>query len=324
MKFTAADLRRMREAREKRIASVKADSKHENREYLITSNLAPKSKIWFPEKNKPEEVMMRIVDFMVTKEQNVGADKPGAFVPFRHFRTHDINRNTFVCPSEYGHDCPLCEYYYAHRNEVSPNDKNSPVIKMRPKKVLLANIFIKLATPGGKVVIAPRVMRCSEFFFMSTFNKKLASEETFAPTKTQEIYGFDDLESGYWMTARFSMAEAVEGSGTKFMQLVDVNLDWKNPSPVDASLYEYITDLDLLIPDAPSTEEINRMMGGSITTTATAVEEDEVVTEAEETPEVEEEVEVEVPIENDEADEVAEPEVPGEEPVDDDFDFELN
>lgn len=313
MKFTAADLRRMREEREQRIAAIKADSKHENREYLLMENLAPKSKVWFPEKDKPEEVMMRIVDFMVTKENNVAADRPGKFTSMRRFKVHSINRNTFVCPNEYGHDCPLCNYYYAHKNDADAKDTSSPVTKAKARRILLFNALFKTPTGNGKTIITPRVVRCSEFFFMNTFGKKLASEETFAPDKAKEIYGFSDLETGYWMTARFGMAEAVAGAGKKFMQLIDVSLDWKNPSPVDDSLYEYITDLDMLIPNSPSDAEVNRIMG---ITTGDIVK----------PPVIEEQADVEEQEHGyHEPDDVDEG-VPGEESVeaDSDFDFDVN
>ena len=81
--FTMADLKRMREQREQRISEVKAEANNESKEYLLQANLAKGSTLWFPKKDKPEEVEMRIVDFMVTKEDNVAGDSVGKFTAMR-------------------------------------------------------------------------------------------------------------------------------------------------------------------------------------------------------------------------------------------------
>ena len=135
--FTMADLKRMREQREQRISEVKAEANNESKEYLIQANLAKGSTLWFPKKDKPEEVEMRIVDFMVTKEDNVAGDPVGKFTAMRHFKVHYLpNKEIVVCPTSYGKPCPLCEYYNDHYDEANANH-NSSIIDLNSLSVII-------------------------------------------------------------------------------------------------------------------------------------------------------------------------------------------
>ena len=260
--FTMADLKRMREQREQRISEVKAEANDESKEYLIQANLAKGSTLWFPKKDKPEEVEMRIVDFMVTKEGNVAGDSVGKFTAMRHFKIHYLpNKEVVVCPTSYGRPCPLCEYYSAHYEEAKANQKH-PANRFKAKKVTMFNAFVKIASPDGKTKTVPRVVRGSSFFLITALNKALNEEVQFNPKKENTIYAYSDLELGYWVGARFGMASAVAGNPNKYMQLMKADLRWKEkPTPIDEKLFGYITDLDALIPDAPSYDTLRKLIG---------------------------------------------------------------
>ncbi len=260
--FTMADLKRMREQREQRISEVKAEANDESKEYLIQANLAKGSTLWFPKKDKPEEVEMRIVDFMVTKEDNVAGDSVGKFTAMRHFKIHYLpNKEVVVCPTSYGRPCPLCEYYSAHYEEAKANQKH-PANRFKAKKVTMFNAFVKIASPDGKTKTVPRVVRGSSFFLITALNKALNEEVQFNPKKENTIYAYSDLELGYWVGARFGMAPAVAGNPNKYMQLMKADLQWKEkPTPIEEKLFGYITDLDALIPDAPSYETLRKVVG---------------------------------------------------------------
>ena len=260
--FTMADLKRMREQREQRISEVKAEANNESKEYLIQANLAKGSTLWFPKKDKPEEVEMRIVDFMVTKEDNVAGDPVGKFTAMRHFKVHYLpNKEIVVCPTSYGKPCPLCEYYNDHYDEAKANQKH-PANRLKAKKITMFNAFVKIASPDGKTKTVPRVVRGSSFFLITALNKALSEEVQFNPTKENTIYAYSDLELGYWVGARFGMASAVAGNSDKYMQLLKADLRWKEkPTPIDEKLFGYITDLDALIPDAPSYDTLRKLIG---------------------------------------------------------------
>lgn len=260
--FTMADLKRMREQREQRISEVKAEANNESKEYLIQANLAKGSTLWFPQKDKPEEVEMRIVDFMVTKEDNVAGDSVGKFTAIRHFKVHYLpNKDVVICPTSYGRPCPLCEYYSAHYEEAKANQKH-PANRFKAKKITMFNAFVKIASPDGKTKTVPRVVRGNSFFLITALNKSLSEEVQFNPKKENTIYAYSDLELGYWVGARFGMASAVAGNPNKYMQLLKAELHWKEkPTPIDEKLFGYITDLDALIPDAPSYDALRKMIG---------------------------------------------------------------
>jgi hypothetical protein len=171
------------------------------------------------------------------------------------------NRQVVICPSEYGRKCPLCEYVHDHYDEIT-KDRKHPASKLKAKKITMFNALFKVAGSDGTTKFVPRVVRGSNFFIMTAINKALTTAEKSNPTKTAEIYNYDDLEEGYWIEAQFADAPAVAGSKDEYMQLVNANLLWKEArKPVPEKVFEYITDLDTLIPDAPSGEFLARAFG---------------------------------------------------------------
>ena len=111
-------------------------------------------------------------------------------------------------------------------------------------------------------MISYTINDCSSFFLITALNKALSEEVQFNPTKENTIYAYSDLELGYWVGARFGMASAVAGNSDKYMQLLKADLRWKEkPTPIDEKLFGYITDLDALIPDAPSYDTLRKLIG---------------------------------------------------------------
>lgn len=258
--FTMADIKRMRESHDARVAAAKAVLTGNFREILNTSTLPKGVKLWWPQNDKPEEAIMRIVDFQTTKAVNAGGTKPGEFSAFRRYKTHNLpDGRTVVCPTTYGKKCPLCETVAAHWDEIK-NDKTnqSPYSKLRPKKMLLFNAVFKTPTESGSVKVVPRVVKCTEFYFIPIFDKALKAEEQFKPKEADKIYSYSDIELGYWFTARFGMAPAVATNpkSKQMMQLLDVKLDLSTSKMLPEQLFDYVADLDLLIPEAPSYEEL--------------------------------------------------------------------
>ena len=242
------------------MAAAKAVLTGNFREILNTNALPKGVKLWWPQNDKPEEAIMRIVDFQTTKAINAGGTKPGEFSAFRRYKTHNLpDGRTVVCPTTYGKKCPLCETVAAHWDEIK-NDKTnqSPYSKLRPKKMLLFNAVFKTPSESGSVKVVPRVVKCTEFYFIPIFDKALKSEEQFKPKEADKIYSYSDIELGYWFTARFGMAPAVATNpkSKQMMQLLDVKLDLSTSKMLPEQLFDYVADLDLLIPEAPSYEEL--------------------------------------------------------------------
>lgn len=258
--FTMADIKRMRESHDARVAAARAALTGNFREILNTNALPKGVKLWFPQNDKPEEVVMRIVDFQTTKAVNAGGSKVGEFSAFRRYKTHNLpDGRTVICPTTYGKKCPLCDTVAAHWDEIK-NDKTnqSPYSKLRPKKMLLFNAIFKVPAENGNTKVVPRVVRCTEFYFAPVFSNALKAEEQFKPKEADQIYSYADIEYGYWFTARFGMAPAVATNpkSKPMMQLLSVTLDLNSSKMLPEQLFEYVTDLDELIPEAPSYEEL--------------------------------------------------------------------
>ena len=146
--FTMADIKRMRESHDARVAAAKAVLTGNFREILNTSTLPKGVKLWWPQNDKPEEAIMRIVDFQTTKAVNAGGTKPGEFSAFRRYKTHNLpDGRTVVCPTTYGKKCPLCETVAAHWDEIK-NDKTVSVQQAQTQKD--ASVQYRLQNPYGK------------------------------------------------------------------------------------------------------------------------------------------------------------------------------
>ena len=108
-----------------------------------------------------------------------------------------------------------------------------------------------------------RVVRGGHF---STYGKILDAVKNtakFNPKRADDIFQFEDLELGYWLQVGFAKAASISGAGgTPFMQIVVCNPMWKEQRvAISEKVWAKVTDLDRLIPQAPTIAEINEMLG---------------------------------------------------------------
>ena len=255
MSFTAKDIANMRAKRAARIAAARAQARGERPELLLTEHLAPKSALWWP--SKTTVIDGRIVDFMVTQENNVGGNVPGDFVGVREIAIHRTpGGKSFVCPRNYGKECRCCDTYHEHYDELK-SDRKHWAHKFKSQKIAIFNMLKK--EENGSVSMV--VVRASRFFSIAKINAKLELQVKLHPDKVDEIYAYSDIEIGYWINMTFSEAAAVDGNKDEYMQIVEVTPNISKPFAIPEKVYPLITDLDKLIPACPSAEEIDEMFG---------------------------------------------------------------
>jgi hypothetical protein len=77
-----------------------------------------------------------------------------------------------------------------------------------------------------------------------------------------KIYNFDDPEEGYWIEVRCNKASISGNDKDAFMQFTKVSLEWQDETePLSEKVYDKLVDLDMLIPEPPSVEELRKCMG---------------------------------------------------------------
>lgn len=311
------DLKALRQNREQRMQKVKQSFESGGyKEVLQIGNLAKGSSIWAPPADKPSEFEMRILQFQVTQPNNVDGDAVGDFATYRSYMVHSgvgASRQPFICPHTFGGKCPVCDYYYSLSQEER---KSKESYKFRARNQVIFNALLKVPGKDGKVGYKVVVYRGGQFGTIDQITAKLAREVRFLreakgqnkegiAKKIDEMYLYSDLELGFWLQIRNEKAAIIVGgksSGVAFPHFVEVIPFHKNKrEPVTEQIIDRITDLDLLIPKAPSLEEINRMMGnaGSDSDVVAGVEHEEIFmasapvsTEPEEVPESEVEEEI--------------------------------
>lgn len=253
-------LERVREQRERRIAANKSAANGEKQSILRLENLAKGSKTWWTK--EPTEIRIRLLPFLVTKEDNVGDNQVGDLVTVRKYAVHFIGERAYICPSTYGLPCPVCDKY----NSFSADEKkakNSPAQRFKAKKYAMFNALMEVPDESGKTKTVMRVVNAGYF---ATWQQILDAVQQTAETNKKhidKINAFDDPEIGYWMEARCNKA-AIAGGGesAKFMQFTNVDLRWKEEvKPLNDKVYEMLTDLDLLIPEPPSAETLRKAIG---------------------------------------------------------------
>lgn len=258
-------LERLRAKRAERLARREAEVNNQGKEYLNVSALPKGVSIWFPQGDKPSEHVMRIVQFEVTDEKNMAGDSVGDFASRRTFKVHYNIGNggqTIICPRSFNKPCPVCEMYEAYPKEERLR-RDSPASKLKPKVVSIFNALFREATEDGKTVLKLRVVRGGDYALTSKLNSTIKEEVELHKKDAEKIYLYDDLEMGYWITARFSKATMTgKGGGDPFMQITRVDLDYKGePKAVSEKILEKIVDLDALIPKSMSYEEIAKLIG---------------------------------------------------------------
>lgn len=264
MGFTKADLERMRSQRKARIANNKAAAAGDYPEYLLEENLAKGSSLWFPK--EPEEVLMRIVPFM-SEEGSPFKSEPGSFHAARIVSLHVINKRRYICPTTFGDSCPYCDRYHAAPKEQKTK-QDHPINRLKASNVILFNALFKVPREGGGTAVKMRVVRGGKFF---TWDKIMAAVDGAAKltkdVKLQErLFLYDDFDEGYFLETGFAKAPAVQGNKKEFMQIISCRpLHKEKPTPIGEkeAITNLITNLDLLVPPAPTHAQLTEWLGSA-------------------------------------------------------------
>jgi hypothetical protein len=259
------DLAALRKNREARLAKNKALANGEGFEILNTSALAKGVKAWWPKDMC--ELLIRVVPFQVTKKDNIGGDAVGDIASFRRFKVHynvGGSDHPEICPTTYGLPCPMCEEYNKYSKEEQKNPK-SLASKFKAKDFSVFNALCQIPQPSGKPQMVMRVVRAGYFASYQKILEQTEVDAQFNKAAADDIYLFDDIELGYWMTVRCAKAVSVKGASQPFMQFVQVNLHWQGEKKVvPQGAYPLISDLDLLIPEAKPYATLVAMMGKTV------------------------------------------------------------
>lgn len=257
-------LERLRAKRAERLARREAEVNNQGKEYLNVGALPKGVTLWFPQGDKPSQAMMRVLQFEVKDEENMGGDSVGDFASRRTFKIHYNVGNgghTIICPRSYNKPCPICETYEAYSKEERTR-RDGTASKLKPKVISVFNALFKEANEEGKTVLKLRVVRGGDFALTSKLNSTIKEEVELNKKDAEKIYLYDDLELGYWINARFAKATMTGKSGDPFMQMTRVDLNYKDePKAVSEKILEKIVDLDALIPKSMPYEEIAKLIG---------------------------------------------------------------
>lgn len=253
-------LERVREQRERRIAANKAAANGEKQSILLLENLAKGSKTWWTK--EPTEIRIRLLPFVVTKENNIGDNQVGDLVTVRKYAVHFIGERAYICPSTYGLPCPVCEKYKTF-SEDEKKAKNSPAQRFKAKRYAMFNALMEVPDESGKTKTVMRVINAGYF---ATWQQILNAVQNTAEVNkkfSDKINAFDDPEIGYWMEALCNKASiAGGGEAAKFMQFTKVDLRWKEDvKPLNDKVFDMLTDLDMLLPEPVSAETLRKAIG---------------------------------------------------------------
>lgn len=304
-------IEKLRAKREQRVAANKAAVNNERVNFLNESALPKSVKLWWAKEGC--EVKFRILPFLVTKTPNMGNNLVDDVANVRIFKVHYLpNNRTIVCPTSYGHKCPLCEKYYSY-SEDERKDRKSPAQRFRAKNRVVFNAVFEIPDESGKNKLVVRVVDAGAFASWDKLMEEIKNEAELKQNAkfADRIYDFDSPDQGYWIEARMNKASISGNDKDAFMQFTRVTLRWKdNAIALPDKVFEMACDLDMLIPDAPSADELKKLIGEDdeeqeTKGVATAVPVAEVDDEADEIPMTYEEPETST----------IEDEIDGEEPV---------
>lgn len=255
-------IEKLRAKRAARLADTRSAAEGNDFEILNTTFLPQGVNLWFPAEQC--QMMMRVVQFEVTQKNNIDNNEIGDYVAARSYSLHRLpgQKKSFICPSTYGKPCPVCERFYTFSKEERGNFKG-PANAFKPRQMVLFNALCKIASEDGTTKTVMRVVRGGHF---STYGKILDAVKNtakFNPKRADDIFQFEDLELGYWLQVGFAKAASISGAGgTPFMQIVVCNPMWTEQRvAISEKVWAKVTDLDRLIPQAPTIAEINEMLG---------------------------------------------------------------
>ena len=255
-------MEKLRADRARRLNANKAEVQGGQREFLLAENLPENNQFWWPKEDT--EVTIRILPFIVTKEDNIAGQAVGQSANVRRIKVHYTPNKQFkICPSTYGLPCPICKKYNSFSKEEKQG-KNSPAAPYKAKEYAIFNALFKVPGKDGKTRLEVRVVKGGSFAGWEHILKEVKGESSIKLNAkyADKINLFDDLEEGYWMDIRCNKESITGGNGssTAFMQFSRINLKWKEKAgniPFEA-IIPRIADLDLVIPPPASSDELMR------------------------------------------------------------------
>lgn len=255
-------MEKLRADRARRLNANKAEVQGGQREFLLAENLPENNQFWWPKEDT--EVTIRILPFIVTKEDNIAGQAVGQSANVRRIKVHSTPNKQFkICPSTYGLPCPICKKYNSFSKEEKQG-KNSPATPYKAKEYAIFNALFKVPGKDGKTRLEVRVVKGGAFAGWEQILKEIKGESSIKLNAkyADKINLFDDLEEGYWMDIRCNKESITGGNGASvaFMQFSRINLKWKEKAgniPFEA-IIPRIADLDLVIPPPASADELIR------------------------------------------------------------------
>lgn len=258
---------RLRAARDQRIAANKAEINNERQEFLLVGNLPKNNEIWWPK--DATEARLRVLPFIVTKKNNIGKQPVGSTATMRRFRVHYLpNGRAVMCLKSFGLDCPACEKFMSF-SEAERKDMNSPAQRFKAKDRAIFNALFSVPSEGGKNKLVMRVVSAPYYSAWQKLSTEIKNEATVQTelknaAAVEKLYMFDDPEEGYWIEVRCNK-DGIPGNNNekaKFMQMTRVDLRWKEDTkPLNDNVFDAIADLDMLLPDPVSANDIRSMFG---------------------------------------------------------------
>lgn len=260
-------IERLREQREKRVAANKAMVNREQKEFLNTEHLPAGVKTWWAKEGGT--FRFRVLPFCVTKVDNCAGEAVDSFGTVRRFKVHYLpNGRVVVCPKSFGRQCPLCETFY-NASEAEQKNRKSAIQQFKPKDRALFNALFDVPGEDGKNKKVLRVVNAGYFASWGKLMDEIKDEAGLKQNaKFQDkIYNYDDPEEGYWIEVRCNRASISGNEKDAFMQFTKISLEWQDETePLSEKVYEKLVDLDLLIPEPPSADELRKFMGIEATT----------------------------------------------------------
>lgn len=267
------NIEKLRAKRAARLAATRSAAEGNDFEILNTAFLPQGVNLWFPAEQC--QMMMRVVQFEVTQKNNIDNNEIGDYVAARSYYLHRLpgQKKSFICPSTYGKPCPVCERFYSFSKEERGNFKG-PANAFKPRQMVVFNALCKIASEDGTTKTVMRVVRGGHFSTYGKILEAVKNTATFNPKRADDIFQFEDLELGYWLQVGFAKAASISGAGgTPFMQIVVCNPMWQEQRvAISEKVWAKVTDLDRLIPQAPSIAEINEMLGDGVSDFSKEVE----------------------------------------------------
>lgn len=268
----------LRAKRNQRLAETKSAASGNDFENLNTEVLPKGVQLWFPEEQC--QLMMRVVQFEVSKKDNSGKNQVGDYVGAREYSMHRLpgQKKSFICPTTYGKPCPICDRFYSYDKEARKSFKG-PANAFKPRKMVVFNALCKVASADGQTKTVMRVVRGPQFSTYGQLLEAVSTAAKFNPKQADSIFLFEDLELGYWFQTGFDKAPAVAG-GTPFMHIVIATPLWQEQrNMISEAVFSRVTDLDKLIPQAPPVEELLAMLGDGASEFSKEVQTDEIADE---------------------------------------------